>query len=224
MKKNTTFLKLLMALMLLPMAHITAVGQTLTDSWEKTATDLPFIAGSGNQRGMVYGNERIYLAGREAGATMHVINAHTGEAVKMMSVEGVEALTYALVNAEYSEDGSILACPLTLHANIESGWGSGYFTIYRWENEDSDPEPFIVYNEKDLRLGEGLTVIGDVTDDAVIMAGASGVRTVLRWIITDGVIGDVEEITLPETVNTGIVASACPAGLTAADGFWYNNA
>jgi hypothetical protein len=155
---------------------------------------------------------------------MHVINAHTGEEARMMSVEGVEALTFALVNAEYSEDGSILACPLTLHANIESGWGSGYFTIYRWENEDSDPEPFIVYSEKDLRLGEGLTVIGDVTDDAVIMAGASGVRTVLRWIITDGVIGDVEEITLPETVNTGIVATACPTGLTAADGFWYNNA
>jgi hypothetical protein len=200
------------------LASENGMSQTLTDTW--TAT--PSWNKASEYRGFAYGNNRLYVGGRPDGiASVEVVNALSGADIKSLSTTGVLDLTFDLCDAEFSDDGSVLAAPVTLNASAETGWGAGHFTIYRWTDEMSDPEPFIVYT------GDGrvdmFTVVGDITADAVVMGAVSSTRRVWRYIITDGVIGDVEEITVAETIPTGTVAVAFPTGLTAADGFWYNN-
>ncbi|MEA1898415.1 MAG: T9SS type A sorting domain-containing protein [Bacteroidota bacterium] len=219
MKKIFTHLLMLFAALLIIGSDL-ANAQTLTDTW--TAT--PAWNASSTYRGFAYGNNRLYVGGRSgwpSAGTVQVMNAMTGNDIKTLDNTGIPDLTFDLADAEFSDDGSILAAPLTLNASSESGWGVGYFTIYRWENEDSEPVPFIVYQ------GSGrvdmFTVVGDVTGDAVVMGAISSTSTVWRYIITGGVVGDLEEITLDGSIPTGSVSVAYPTGLTASDGFWYNN-
>jgi hypothetical protein len=217
MKNYIQLLFTFMATFLL-LASENGMSQTLTDTW--TAT--PSWNNSSYYRGFAYGNNRLYVAGRPGGtASVEVVNALSGADVKSLSNTGILDLTFDLADAEFSDDGSVLAAPLTLNASAETGWGAGHFTIYRWTDEMSDPEPFIVYT------GDGrvdmFTVVGDITADAVVMGAVSSTRRVWRYIITDGVIGAVEEITVADIIPTGTVSVAFPAGLTASDGFWYNN-
>lgn len=217
MTKNFTRILMFVATLLLIGSDM-ANAQTLTDTW--TAT--PAWNASSYYRGFAYGNNRIYVGGRPGGtASVEVVNALTGADIKSLDNTGILQLTFDLADAEFSDDGSILAAPLTLNASSESGWGVGYFTIYRWTNEDSEPVPFIVY--KGAGRVDMFTVVGDVTGDAVVMGAISSTSTVWRYIITGGVIGDVEEITLDGSITTGTVSVAYPTGLTASDGFWYNN-
>jgi len=217
MRQNFTNLMLLLAMFLIAGTDMVN-AQTMTDSWTATPTwnTLSYY------RGFDAGNNRIYVGGRPGGtASVEVLNALTGETIKSLDNTGILNLTFDLADAEFSEDGSILAAPLTTNASSETGWGAGYFTIYRWADEMSEPEPFIVYQ------GAGrvdmFTVAGDVSDDAIVMGGISSTRTVWAYQITDGVIGEVTEISLDETISTSSISVAHPAGLTLDDGFWYNN-
>ncbi len=217
MKKNSTFFMLFLATFIFILNDV-AVGQTLTDTWSNN----PAWNNSSYYRGFAYGNNRIYVGGRPGGtASVEVMNALTGEFIKSLDNSGIQDLTFDLSDAEYSEDGSILAAPLTLDASVGAGWGKGHFTVYRWKDENSTPEPFVVY--KGSGRVDMFTVAGDGSKNGVIMGGISTTSTVWRYIITDGVIGDVEEITIDANITTGSIAVAYPAGLTAADGFWYNN-
>lgn len=219
-KRLTHFLWLFAALLLLGTEFASA--QTLTPSFHSTTADLPYISTAGYQRGFAAGNDRVYFASRDDSRSLHVVNGMTGKEIKTLSVVGVEDQTFDLVNAEVSDDGSILATPLTTHANVESGWGAGFFIIYRWKDENSDPEKYIIYSEKDYRMGEGFSVVGDLTKNAVIMAGASGTRNVIRWVVTDGVLGAPEEITVAESIPTGTLTTATSLGPNSTDGFFYN--
>jgi len=217
MRKSFTNLMMLLTMFLIAGTDM-ASAQTMTDSW--TAT--PEWNNSSYYRGFAAGNNRIYVAGRPAGtASVEVLNALTGETVKSLDNTGIPDLTFDLADAELSADGSILAAPLTLDASAESGWGKGHFTIYRWADETSQPEPFIVY--KGAGRVDMFTVVGDVSGNAVVMGSISGTRTVWAYLILDGVVGEVTEISLDESIATGAVGVAYPAGLTLADGFWYNN-
>lgn len=218
MKKRFTFFMMLVATFLLAGTEL-VTAQTMTDSW--TAT--PDWNNSSYYRGFAVGNNRVYVAGRPGGtASVEVLNGLTGADVKSLDNTGILNLTFDIADAEFSNDGSILAAPLTLNASVESGWGSGHYTIYRWADEMSEPEPFIVY--KGNGRVDMFSVIGDVTGDAVVMGAISTTNTVWRYIIEGGVIGDVEEITTDASLTAGVVTVAFPAGLTAADGFWFNNA
>lgn len=217
-KKITTLLFFTAALLLF--GNEAVIGQELNDSWSAN----PTWNASSTFRGFAYGNNRIYVGGREgwpSAGSVRVLNAINGVEIGTLDNSGIPDLTFDLADAEFSDDGSILAAPLTLDASVASGWGKGNFTIWRWKDENSAPEPFIVY--KGAGRVDMFTVVGDITGNAVVMGAISGTSTVWRYIISDGEIGEVEEITLADSISTGSVAVAYPTGLTAEDGFWYNN-
>lgn len=218
MRRKFTFFMVLVAAFLLTGNEL-ANAQTMTDSW----TASPAWNNSSYYRGFAVGNNRVYVAGRPGGtASVEVVNGLTGSDVKSLDNTGILNLTFDIADAEFSTDGSILAAPLTVDASAESGWGKGHFTIYRWADEMSQPEPFIVY--KGAGRVDMFTVVGDVSGDAVVMGAISSSKSVWRYIIQGGVIGDVEDIAVDDAISTGIVTVAHPAGLSAQDGFWYNNA
>ncbi len=217
MRKGFTYLLMLVAALLIIGSDVVS-AQTLTDSWSAA----PAWNNSSYYRGFAYGNNRLYVAGRPAGtASVEVINSLTGGDVKSLDHTGILDLTFDLADAEFSNDGSILAAPLTLNASAETGWGAGFYTIYRWADEMSKPEPFIVY--KGAGRIDMFTVVGDVTGNGTVMGGVSATRTVWGYAILGGVISDAIELTLDENIATGAVGVVYPAGLTPADGFWYNN-
>ena len=217
MRRRFTFLMMLVAGFLVAGTDL-VTAQTMADSWSAT----PAWNNSSYYRGFAVGNNRVYVAGRPGGtASVEIVNALTGGDVKSLDNTGILNLTFDIADAEFSNDGSILAAPLTLDASAETGWGKGYYTIYRWADEMSQPEPFIVY--KGAGRVDMFTVIGDVTGDAVVMGAVSSTRTVWRYVIEGGVIGELQETSIDEAITTGSVSVAYPSGLSYLDGFWFNN-
>ena len=105
MRKRFTLLMMLMGALLITGTDMLS-AQTLADSW--TAT--PAWNASSYYRGIAYGNNRIYVAGRPGGtASVEVVNALTGEDVKSLDNTGILNLTFDIADAEVSDDGSILA-------------------------------------------------------------------------------------------------------------------
>lgn len=151
--------------------------------------------------------DHMYVASRENTATIHILNKANGIKVGELDASGITAEgslagVYAINDIEVSEDGQILAAPTV---NESSFW------IYKWENETAQPT---VYAQADLnalglegkRFGDKFSVVGDLTGNAVILApvtSASSTYTdVLRWRITEGVLGEVEHFEL-QGINWG---------------------
>lgn len=157
------------------------------------------------ERGMAVGANSIYIASRYNGTKVLVINKADGSLVRELSTTGIEGGIYPINDVEVSDDGQILAAPLA---------ASGEFWIYKWEDELSDPVKWLTFTqpegEASYRLGDKFSVTGDLTDDAIIMAVASGTNKIVRWVVTDGVAGDAEVITLTGTENTQTSPAAVP--------------
>ncbi|OFX40289.1 MAG: hypothetical protein A2W95_19410 [Bacteroidetes bacterium GWA2_40_14] len=221
MKGKLTYLsRLLIAGLLL--FSMSAVGQTFTELWRVSET-----ANGGGwmhyYRGIAYGNDHLYVAGTLGSSTfvqtnqlVRVIDIYTGETLDTLDNTGVTPYGYGLRTVQVSDDGSILAANMTLDASAAHP-----VVIWRWKDEFSQPDSFTCL--KVAGRVDMFTVVGDVTKNAVIMAGVNGNSKVTRRIITDGVIGDETVISLIGLPSTGSITNVCPTGVGATDKFWYNN-
>lgn len=156
------------------------------------------------ERGFAIGEEHIYIASRYDGIKVVIIDKEDGSYVGELSTTGITGGTYAINDIEVSDDGQILAAPLD---------GGAKFWIYKWENELADPEKWLevtLPSEISGRLGDKFSVTGDLTGDAIIMAVESGGNNILRWVVTGGIVGDVEILTLNGITSTETSPAAVP--------------
>lgn len=221
MKGKLTYLsRLLIAGLLL--FSMSAMGQTFTELWRADET----ANGGGWKhyyRGIAYGNDHLYVAGTlgssvftQTNQLVRVLDVYTGATLDTLDNTGVTPYGYGLRTVQVSDDGSILAANMTLDASAAHP-----VVIWRWKDELSKPDSFTCL--KVTGRVDMFTVVGNVTKNAVIMAGVNGNSKVTRRIITDGVIGDETVINLVGLPSTGSITNVCPTGVTAHDNFWYNN-
>ncbi|MEN8226905.1 MAG: T9SS type A sorting domain-containing protein [Bacteroidota bacterium] len=181
---------------------------------------IPEYMGSGNtERGFAVGADHIYIASRNGGTNLLVVDKSDGTLITKMNTEGMDAGLYKISDVEVSDDGQILACPLTLNASAATGWGAGLFTIYKWTDELSAPVKWIEYQASEkMRLGDKFTVTGDVSGDAVIYAAAPEGK-VVRWIVTGGIPDTGTELSLEGLSTLGVTPAVVPFQPTADSDF-----
>ncbi len=149
----------------------------------------------------VSNGDHFYVASRENTATISIVNKVDGMKVGELDNTGIDATgtlvgAYAINDIEVSDDGQILAAPIVTGSS---------FWIWKWENEAAQPTKYV---EADLaalglegkRFGDKISVTGDLTGEAIIIApvtSASQTYTdILRWRVTGGIPGVAEHIEL----------------------------
>lgn len=202
-------------------------------NWRRSSatTNYPSWMGTGNtERGMGALGDKMYVVTRNGGARIKVINGVNGNDLADVSdYTTVSGGTFALSDVEVSTNGSILACNLTTSSNSDA------FKIYKWDSETAVPSVYINYQNTDsadnIRLGDCFTVTGDITANAVIMAGgqvvgtsgATAVHKVVRWVVTGGVLGEPTVITLGSFGLNSNNLVATPETISANPDFFVNS-
>ena len=200
-------------------------------NWRRSSANAnyPTWMGTGNtERGMGALNDKMYVVSRFSGTKIKVINGLDGTDLPDVSnYTGVAGGTFALNDVEVSTNGAILACNLLANTYDATNANTTTFKIYKWDNETATPSVYASYvfpsAAEHVRLGDNFSVTGNISGNAVIFAAgkfftSTGYR-VIRWIVTNGVLGSATVITIPTlTTSTGVI-SVTPLGLTAASQF-----
>ena len=166
--------------------------------WEKNLNmgGLPDFFTGNNEREIAAYGDFVYV--QTNNDKIRILNRTTGEEIDTDNFfDGTENF----------EGGNIFANLLGMDVddagNIVGSTGApanGDFRIYRWD-EDSTQELLIEGNYP-ARLGDNITVIGNVNDAAIIYAPGGGTNTIYRFTVVDGVGNNVpEEITAPAAIG-----------------------
>ena len=202
--------------------------------WKRSSAtgNIPTWMGTVNtERGTAALGDKIYVVSRKSGNLIKVINGTNGtDLVDVSNYSGVSGGTFALNDVEVSSNGAILACNLTETSN------STAFKVYRWNSETDTPSVYISYQNTgatadNLRLGDSFTVTGDISGNAVIMAGgqvsgtsgSAAVHKIVQWIVTGGVLGIPTVITLSPLGMTSGNLVATPETISANPNFFIKS-
>ncbi|MDP3436801.1 MAG: DUF5018 domain-containing protein [Bacteroidales bacterium] len=140
------------------------------------------------------GNHLILSVGTE----QHYFNSTTGE--KLGLIAGSMDLTGGAITADKA--GNMLLCNNVVKNAV--------FKIWKTNSVTKAPEEFITMTYtlgKGVRLGAKISVQGDVTKNAIITvptwawANPPAHNEFMRWVITDGVVGQPEAIVATNIVN-----------------------
>jgi N-acetyl-anhydromuramyl-L-alanine amidase AmpD len=188
--------------------------------WARTDVNgnMPYwFSASGNsERGLAYFGNHLFVVSRNNGLSVKLLNSNDGADAGELSIAGISGGVYALNDIETSWDGQVLACNLTVDAS-----GSA-FKIYKWTNETSSPQQFISFSGDNVRLGDSFTVLGNVSQNAVIYAGAANTNKVVRWVIINGIVNTAEVIALQSVGNIGTAPEVVPFGVSPSEDFMVN--
>jgi len=186
--------------------------------WKRASVDntKPSWFGTDTERGLAYANNKIYVASRNGGTKVRILNFMDGTDVGELSVAGISGGTHPLSDIEGSGNGMLLGC------NMTTSTGTANFKVYKWDNDTATPVLYIDYSSpSNLRLGDKFTLFGDISKNAVIFAPASGGTKVIRWLVVNGVIQTPTEITLPAVMGT--VPCVAATGTNADSDFIVNS-
>lgn len=175
-----------------------------------------FSANENSERGIAYHNEKLYIVSRNNGINIKILNSNTGTDAGELSNSGISGGVYKLNDIETSWDGQVLACNLTTDAS------SSPFKIYTWTSENAYPQEFLSFGNAPYRLGDSFTVLGNVSQNAVIYAAAANTNKIVRWVIANGSVGAPEIITLQNISSVGTAPEVVPFGVSPAEDFLVN--
>lgn len=132
------------------------------------------------------------------GTEQHYFNSTTGE--KLGLIAGSMDLTGGAITADKA--GNMLLCNNVVKNAV--------FKIWKTNSVTKAPEEFITMTYtlgKGVRLGAKISVQGDITKNAIITvptwawANPPAHNEFMRWVITDGVVGQPEAIVATNIVN-----------------------
>ena len=159
-------------------------AQSRTTLWEKSAkltTLPPWFSNTNTERGLAYGNGKIYVSTTKYGTRVLVLDAATGDSVGVLNMTGVSGGSGAsIADVEVDADGAIYACNLVLTATTSA------FKIYRWANDSAVPVNIISSSTPAARLGDKFTVVGSSNNNTLtIYAATSTTNKVYKWTTAD---------------------------------------
>ena len=167
--------------------------------WEKNLNTggLPDFFTANNEREIAAYGDFVYV--QTNNDKIRILNRTTGEEIDDADfIDGTEnpptGTVFAnLLGMDVDDAGNIVASTLA-DAN-------GDFRIYRWDDNDAEQE-LLISGTYPARLGDNITVIGDVNDAAIIYAPGGGTNTIYRFTVVGGVGNNVpEEITAPAAIG-----------------------
>jgi hypothetical protein len=212
--KNTIIQKFIAGAMVLGMMMAMApmeVNAQFTTVWERNdrtgAEDTkPSWFGAGTERGIAYynrnGNHRLYVASRNGGNTIRVLNADTGEDVTLdtaFDLSSVSGGTFAINDINVSSDGAIVV------GNLATGSADGPFKAYIWDSEGGAPVHTFSFGASEYtvspqRLGDKFTVKGSWSEGTIEIwtpvASTSPGRIYVHKTTNQGATWETELITL----------------------------
>ncbi len=161
-----------------------------TTVWEKSAAaaSLPvWFSTASTERGFGYGNvagnDRLYVASRNGGNYIRIVNANDGLDVGTLDVTAISGGTYLISDVSVSSDGVIFVCNMTVNASTSA------FKVYKWTSEVATPTNVISFTGLATRLGDKFTVVGSTTDNSItIYAGSTTGTSHVRFTTTDNAV------------------------------------
>lgn len=116
-----------------------------------------------------------------------------------------------LLGTSTDSQGKIVASNLRVGSDALNPWN-----VYKWDSKDSAQELLFAYpTPAGVRLGDNITVVGDITADATLYAPASGTNRILKFDISDGTASNVPaEITLAGLTSLGNAPDVDPVSDT----------
>ena len=180
--------------------YTVTITPTISAVWEKNlnAGGLPDFFTANNEREIAAYGDFVYV--QTNNDKIRILNRATGEEIDTDNFfDGTENF----------EGGNIFANLLGMDVddagNVVASTGApadGDFRIYRWD-EDSTQE-LLLEGTYPARLGDNITVVGDVTETAIIYAPGVGTNKIYRFTVLDGVGNNVpQEITAPTVIGNG---------------------
>lgn len=213
---------------------LTAGAQSFENQWDMsnaTGSRPEWFKGYLN-RGIAATPDYVFIASRSPELnvekkTVMYFEAKTGALVETLNVAPIDTGTFAVNDVATSADGQILTSNLALYHEQWVPLGTWQFKMYKWTDVDAEPTVFIDYDNPDhLRLGDLITVEGDLTADAIIYAAVHGSPKAVRWEVVGGVLNTTPEIIelvgIAETGGALNYAKIIPTGVTKNDPFYYN--
>lgn len=199
-----------------------------TTLWERsqaTGTLPTWFSTSSLERGLAFGKvlatendlPRLYVASRNGGNYVKIIDASNGNDVADLNTTGISGGTYALNDVETSYDGNIFTANLTTNAS------SSPFKVYMWYNEAAAPVNIISYTGDAVRLGDKFTVVGSVSDNSAVVWAASatsGFMKVYKFSMSNGTFSSTPEVITLSDNATGTPTSASVGPLPNGDFYW----
>jgi|AntRauTorckE5430_2_1112549.scaffolds.fasta_scaffold07120_2 hypothetical protein len=177
--------------------------------WNRSpsGTGIPDFFTADGERGLAYGNGHLYITNNND--KVLILSPNDGSQLGQLDMTGVDGGGPKISDVAVSEDGQILACN-TVEWTSDAGGEPTEFKIYKWADENSPPEVFLSYTNTEYRIGDSFAVIGDVSNDAVILTcfgrkflnPATRGDLVFLWRVTGGLLNPVPEIIQVDGVPT----------------------
>lgn len=162
-------------------------------NFSPSGTGVPSFFTENGERGLAYGNGHVYVTNNND--NIIILNADTGAQEGLLDMTGVDGGSPKIADVEVSEDGTILACN-SVEFTSDGGGPETVFKIYKWDDENAEPEVFLTYTNTEYRMGDSFSVIGDVNTNAVILTAfgrkflnpTTRGSLILRWNVINGVV------------------------------------
>lgn len=168
LRYNPTYRALVLLLMLLGIGNLASSQSTL---WERNARSdaqqpRPTWFGSGTERGIALGmqgtTQVLYVASRNGGNSIRMINANTGVDITdgpTFDLSGVSGGTFVINDISTTSDGKILVTNMTTDARSEAS----PFKIYVFNPTGGAPihtHSYLATGAVAVRLGDKVSVVG----------------------------------------------------------------
>lgn len=177
--------------------------------WNRSpsGTGVPDFFTTDGERGLAYGNDHLYITNNND--KVLILSPNDGSQLGQLDMTGVDGGGPKISDVAVSKDGQILACN-TVEWTSDAGGEPTEFKVYKWADENSPPEVFLSYTNTEYRMGDSFSVIGDVSNDAVILTcfgrkflnPATRGDLVFLWRVTGGVLSPEPEIIQVDGVPT----------------------
>ncbi|MFO8030026.1 MAG: DUF4623 domain-containing protein [Cyclonatronaceae bacterium] len=173
-----------------------------------------FGADTHTERGMAAWGDNVYVASRNEGTFVYVLDAQTGEITDTLNTEGVSGGTFPLNDVEVSGDGRVYA------GNLAIG-DAATFKLYELHSSNAPRLVLEFDHPADNRLGDKLTIVGNWNDGGLTLYAPDGVSAQVFKFEMNG--SENGMFSAPEIIELGVVdAGSSPVVAPLADGrfFW----
>lgn len=117
-----------------------------------------------------------------------------------------------LLGTSTDSKGKIIASNFRVGSDALNPWN-----VYKWDSKDATQELLFAYpTPTGIKLGDNITVVGDITANATVYAPSAGSNKILKFSISDGVANAVpNEIVLEGLSSLGNVPDVDPVSSAA---------
>ncbi len=188
-------------------ASLLAQDTTLDIQWSLSPGDRSYLTDDNRERGLAYNpaTGNVIVVQRSGDPTIAVLNGADGEEVGQLSVTGISGgfSDFFLNKIAIADDGTLYGCNMTLDSS------STPFRVYRWADEEAEPELVFEGDPSDgdsvdtnRRFGDSIAIRGTGPETEILLSTWQGAIMSLLQPVDDTSFS-ATPIPFPEAVQGG---------------------